>query len=153
MSSLFVFHFVSVNWRNHFHASKKKENHSFSNFLLTAEILFILSCRSSLLSHCIYLFVMAHASLLKSDLLFSSIINILCCWIIFCCHFGNGLYLIKAVLKSLRSSLDCWPNSSLPLPLYLACCGMAPCQGSAEQRLCFLLFICCLLLQFFTITI
>lgn len=49
----------------------------------------------------------------KPDLLFSSIITILCCWIIFCCHFGNYLCLIKAMLKSLRSSLNCWPNSSL----------------------------------------
>lgn len=49
----------------------------------------------------------------KWDLLFSAIINILCCWTIFFCHFGNSLYLIKAMLKSLRSSLDCWPNSSL----------------------------------------
>lgn len=41
----------------------KKENHCFSHFLVIAETLFILFYRSSLLSHYIYLSVVACASL------------------------------------------------------------------------------------------
>lgn len=58
--SWFVFHSLSVNGTDPFHANKERENHHFSHFQIIVHTLM----EVLLLSHCTYLFLLAYASLL-----------------------------------------------------------------------------------------
>lgn len=110
----FVFHSVSVSRRNNFHATKKRKP-LFVSFLGNCwDIVYTFLQVFLLFFLIVFPYFSWHMNLyFKPDLSFSAIINILCCWTLFFCHCSNCLYLFKAMLKSLRSSLYCWPSSSL----------------------------------------
>lgn len=87
----FVFCSISVNGTDPFHDNKERENQHCSHFQVIAETLFVLSWRSYF-SLIVFTYFSWHMHLyFKPDLSVSAIINILCCWTIFCCHFGNCL--------------------------------------------------------------